>query len=210
MPKKIESIEKARACDKQVRDLLRRVEKTWVEIAQKCSEMKKHRWYKQLGFERFEDWMAEVVGKSKTVIYGAMRVVEDLAESVSSEDMREMTLENAKALSKVAPSKRAGLVERAKREPGPKFRASVNEVQPGTVDEKGSYHFEVWLEEKTELDVAELAVERAKILEATDSRPAAFERIISEFLTNHQEPEKERAALEKMGVAQAAVGARET
>jgi hypothetical protein len=204
------SLEKARDCDKRVRALVEKVEKTWVAIAQECAEMKKHRWYRDLGFTAFPDWMQEAVGRRKSTIYDAMGAIERLADDVSAEDLRDMTLENAKALSKVAPSKRRQLIEQAKREPGPEFRRSVNRVQPGTVDEKGSYHFEVWLEDKEELDVAERAIERAKILEATDSRAAAFERIVSDFLTSHEEPEAERAALERIGAEQAAVGAAES
>lgn len=205
--KKSASLEKARACDKRVRELVTRVEKTWVAIAQECAEMKKHRWYRELKFKTFPDWMQEAVGRRKSTIYDAMGAIERLADDVSAEDLREMTLENAKALSKVAPSKRRQLVERAKTEPGPEFRRSVNQVQPGTVDEKGSWHFEVWCEDKEELDVAEQAIEAAKVLEGTDSRAAAFERIVSDFLTSHAEPELERAALEQMGAEQAAVGA---
>jgi hypothetical protein len=198
-------LELARANHAEVLALIATIERTWVKIGKLCSNNRKHQWWSKLGYRSFRKWMHEVVGRRKSTIYVAMNAVEAL-EDVADDELEKMTLDNASRLSRVPRSKRTpDLVKRAQTETGKEFTRTVNGVAPGAIPEEASSHFEVWGEPSL-VAVAEQAIEVAMILERTDSRTLAFERVVSEFVLNHPEPELEREAFDRVEKDPAAAG----
>lgn len=185
---------KARAenLDRQVRGLVKDAEKTIFNVARLCSQCRREKLHKELGFPRFEAWLIARVGRRKSTIYLAMTAVEELDGQISDEQLHGLTLENAATLARVQPSRRLGLLEKAKNETAMAFRRTANNAAGGqVVEEAGEVLKEFWLEPSM-AEATEHAIRTAMILEDTESRPKAFERIISEFLVSHPDPELER------------------
>lgn len=193
---------KAKQIDREVRRIVLQIERSWVAIARLAASVKKQELHLKLGFRRFNDWLVDAVGRRKSTIYVAMAAVEELAD-VPDEKLKRMTLDNASKLARVPKSKRTPeLVERAQKETGKQFTRSVNHAAPGVLTEDDSAtHFEFWGEPSL-IAVVEQAIQVAMILERTDSRTKAIERVVSEFVLNHPEPELERAALDQQETGQ--------
>ena len=193
---KSESLELVRAkkLDGEIRQIVQAIERSWVTLGRMCSTFREKKYHKAMGFSCFNDWLMEAIGRRKSTVYLAMSVAEELKE-LPEDDLRQMTLDNALTLSRVPKSKRESLVESAKSQKAREFRHTANGTAPNATDEQGDVHFELWIPE-TLRAVIDQAIEIGKILECTDSRIVAMERVVSEFVVNHPEPEAEVAILQ--------------
>jgi hypothetical protein len=107
-------------------------------------------------------------------------------------DLAQMTEQNAYILSRVPKSRQPELVKAAKRQPERKFRETVEEAVPG-LHLEFSVHVELWVP-RSLAKVIERCIEKAKILNQTDSRTDAVEAIFAEYDLRHPDPEKELEA----------------
>jgi len=64
------AFEKAR----QVRKLVRAVDRMWFSVGGLCKQLRTERLYQELGFGRFDEWIQDAVGWSTSGAHVAMRV----------------------------------------------------------------------------------------------------------------------------------------
>ena len=84
-------------------------------------------------------------------------------------------MQNAEILSRVPKSKQAALVEAAQRQTEKEFRKTVEAIVP-SLHLEGNVHVEFWVP-RSLAAVVERCIEKAKVLNGTNSRTAAVEAI---------------------------------
>jgi hypothetical protein len=104
-------------------------------------------------------------------------------------DLSKITMQNAVILSRVPKSRQAGLVEAAQTQTEQKFRETVEATVPGLHLEH-SVHVEFWVPCSL-AEVIDRCLEKAKVLNQTDSRTDAVEAVFAEYDLRHPDPEKE-------------------
>lgn len=177
--------------DREVRKLVREVERTWFQIGRLCERCRSERLYRELGFERFDDWIRDAVGWSRSRAYVAMRAARELVP-IRDTDLARMTVQNTDILSRVPKSRQAALVRAAQTQTKQKFRETVDATVPG-LHLEDMVHVEFWLP-RSLAEVIERCIDKAKVLNETESRTAAVESIFAEYDVRHADPEKERKA----------------
>jgi hypothetical protein len=170
--------------DREVRKLVREVERTWFQIGRLCERCRSACLYRELGFERFDDWISDAVGWSRSRAYVAMRAARELVP-IRDVDLARMTIQNADLLSRFPKSKQAALVEAAVTQTERQFRETVEAAIPD-LHLESMVHVEFWVP-RSLADVIESCIARAKSLNETDSRTTALEAIFSEYHVNHAE-----------------------
>jgi uncharacterized protein YjaG (DUF416 family) len=177
--------------DSEVRQLVHEVDTLWLRIGRLCERCRSERLYQELGLERFDDWIRDAVGWSRSRAYVAMRAARDLVP-IRDAELDRMTMQNADILSRVPKSKQAALVEAAVIQTEREFRKTVEKTVPG-LHLEDMVHVEFWVP-RSLAEVIERCIEKAKVLNETDSRTAAVEAIFAEYDIRHADPEKEREA----------------
>ena len=183
-----EKKQRAIELDREVRKLVREVERTWFQIGRLCERCRSERLYQELGFERFDDWIRDAVGWSRSRAYVAMRAARELVP-IRDADLARMTVQNADILSRVPKSRQAALVEAALTQTEREFRETVDATVPG-LHLEDMVHVEFWVPRSLG-EVIERCIEKAKVLNETESRVAALESIFAEYDVQHADPEKE-------------------
>ena len=120
-----------------------------------------------------------------------MRAARDLVP-IRDAELDRMTMQNAEILSRVPKPKQAALVEAAQTQTEKEFRKTVENTVP-RLHLEGMVHVEFWVS-RSLAEVIESCVEKAKLLNETDSRTAAIEAIFAEYDVWQADPEKEREA----------------
>jgi hypothetical protein len=167
------------------------MDQVWLRVSRLCERCRSERLYQELGFERFEDWISDAVGWSRPRAYVAMRAARDLVP-IRDAELDRMTMQNAEILSRVPKPKQAALVEAAQTQTEKEFRKTVENTVP-RLHLEGMVHVEFWVS-RSLAEVIESCVEKAKLLNETDSRTAAIEAIFAEYDVWQADPEKEREA----------------
>jgi hypothetical protein len=177
--------------DREVRQLIRQIDTTWLTVGRLCARCKSEQLYLEIGFKRFDDWLREAVGWSRSRAYVAMSAARELVP-IRDADLSRMTMQNAYILSRVSRSKQGALVEAAQMQTEQAFRQTVEATVPGLHLEP-NFHVEFWVP-RSLAEVIERCVDKAKVLNQTDSRTDAIEAIFAEFDIRHPDPEKELEA----------------
>lgn len=126
-------IREAQRLDEKIVKTIDRVSKDFVVLGEMFQEMQDTGYHRALGFGQFGDYLkARYPGRSTSQINQAMRIVRELTSgdnpTVSKEDVREMSRDNAEGLAKL---KKQGLtitpelIEQAKSLPVYRFEAEV-------------------------------------------------------------------------------------
>jgi hypothetical protein len=186
-----EKKQRATELDCQVRKLVHELDRLSFRIGRLCEQCRSQQLYCELGFERFDDWIRDAVGCSRSLAYVAMRAARDLVP-IRDAELDRMTMQNADILSRVPKSKQAALVEAALTQTEREFRKTVETTVPG-LHLEAMVHVEFWVP-RSLAEVIERCIEKAKVLNETDSRTAAIEAIFADYDVWHSDPEKEREA----------------
>lgn len=177
--------------DREVRELVRKIETTWLSLGRLCERCRSEQLYLEIGFKRFDDWIRDAVGWSRSRAYVAMSAARELVP-IRDADLTGITVQNAYILSRVPKSRQAALVKAAQTQTEQRFRETVQATVPG-LHLEFSVHVEFWVP-RSLAEVIERCVEKAKVLNQTDSRTDAIEAIFAEFDIRHPDPEKELEA----------------
>ena len=177
--------------DLEVRELVRKMDQVWLRVGRLCERCRGERLYQELGFERFDDWICDAVGCSRSRAYVAMRAARDLVP-IRDADLNQMTMQNAEILSRVPKSKQPALVEAAQAQTEREFRKTVEAIVP-SLHLEGNVHVEFWVP-RSLAEVIERCIEKAKVLNETESKTAALEAIFAEYDLQHANPEEELEA----------------
>ncbi len=177
--------------DSEVRQLVCEMDRVWLRVGKLCERCRSERLYRELGFVRFDDWISDAVGWSRSRAYVAMRAARDLVP-IRDAELDQMTMQNADILSRVPKSKQAALVNAALTQTEREFRKTVEKTVPNLYLE-AMVHVEFWVP-RSLAEVIDRCIEKAKVLNETDSRTAAIEAIFAEYDIRHADPEKEREA----------------
>jgi hypothetical protein len=177
--------------DREVRKLVREMDQAWLRVGRLCEQCRSQELYRELGYERFDDWISDAVGWSRSRAYVAMRAARDLVP-IRDADLDQITMQNAEILSRVPKSKQARLVEAAQRQTEREFRETVDAIVPG-LHLEDKVHVEFWLP-RSLAEVIERCIEKAKVLNETGSKTAALEAIFAEYDLQHANPEEELEA----------------
>jgi hypothetical protein len=175
---------RAQQLDKEADDLARIIGRAWIRVATLCRECREQRFYKELGYERFGDWVEAKFGRSRSTAYAGMQAIEELcAGGMDGEEIESLTLANAIVLSKVPTSRRQELLEAANSETERTFEATVAEHVPGLALEGNVQVF--FTVPRSFVEVIERCIEKAKLEEETESRMIAVEAIFADFDLRH-------------------------
>lgn len=177
--------------DSEVRQLVCEMDRVWLRVGKLCERCRSERLYRELGFVRFDDWISDAVGWSRSRAYVAMRAARDLVP-IRDAELDQMTMQNADILSRVPKSKQAALVNAALTQTEREFRKTVEKTVPNLYLE-AMVHVKFWVP-RSLAEVIDRCIEKAKVLNETDSRTAAIEAIFAEYDIRHADPEKEREA----------------
>jgi hypothetical protein len=177
--------------DQEVRKLVRQIDTTWLTVGRLCARCKSDELYKELGFKNFDAWISDALGRSRSRAYVAMRAARELVP-IRDSDLAQMTMQNAYILTRVPKSRQPELVEAAKRQTERKFRETVETAVPG-LHLEFSVHVEFWVP-RSLAEVIERCLEKAMVLNQSDSRTDAIELIFAEFDQGHPHPERELEA----------------
>jgi hypothetical protein len=177
--------------DRQVRELVRKIETTWLSLGRLCEQCRRERLYLEIGFKSFDHWLRDAVTWSRSRAYVAMRAARELVP-IREADLLQITIQNATILSLVPKSRQPALVPAAKTETERKFRETVEAAVPGLHLEH-SVHVEFWVPCSLAA-VIERCIDKAKVLNQTESRTDAVEAIFAEYDIRHSDPEKELEA----------------
>ena len=177
--------------DREVRELVREMDRVWLRVGRLCDRCRRERLYQELGFERFDDWIADAVDWSRSRAYVAMRAARDLVP-IRDVELDKITMQNAEILSRVPKSKQAVLVEAAQMQTEREFRKTVETTFPG-LHLEAMVRVGFWVP-RSLAEFIESCIEMAKSLNQTESRTTAIEAICAEYHLCHAEPEKERKA----------------
>jgi hypothetical protein len=186
-----EKKQRATELDREVRKLVHELDRLWFRIGRLCEQCRSQQLYRELGFKTFDDWIRAAVGWSRSRAYVAMRAARDLVP-IRDADLAQITLQNANLLSRVPTSKQAALVRAAQTQTERQFRGTIEATVPG-LHLEDMVHVEFWVP-RSLTEVIERCIEKAKVLNDTDSRTAAIEAIFAEYDVSHADPEKEREA----------------
>jgi hypothetical protein len=178
--------------DLEVRELVREMDQVWLRVGRLCERCRSERLYQELGFERFDDWISDAVGWSRSRAYVAMRTARDLVP-IRDAELDRMTMQNAEILSRVPKSKQSALVEAAQTQTATEFRKTVEEIVPSLHIEENA-HVEFWVP-RSLAEVIDRCIEKAKALNETDSRTDAIEAIFAEYDVGHADSENEQEAV---------------
>ena len=177
---------RAQQLDKEADRLARIIGRAWIRVAQLCQECREQRYYKELGYERFGDWVEAKFGRSRSTAYAGMHAIEELcAGGMDETEIESLTLANAIVLSKVPTSRRKELLHAANSETERTFEHTVSERVPDLLLEGNVQVF--FTVPRSFVEVIERCIEKAKIQEETESRMIALEAIFSEFDVRHSE-----------------------
>jgi hypothetical protein len=191
MSRNTERKRQANDLDSEVRKLVREMDQVWLRVGRLCAQCKSERLYQELGFERFDDWINDAVGMSRSRAYVAMRAARDLVP-IRDTELNQMTMQNAEILSHVPKSRQPALVEAAISQTERVFRETVAVSVPG-LHLEANVHVEFWVP-RSLLEVIERCIKKAMVVNEIDSRTAAVEAIFPEYDVGHADPEKEREA----------------
>jgi hypothetical protein len=177
--------------DLEVRALVREMDRVWLRVGRLCARCRSELLYQELGFEKFDDWILDAVGWSRSRAYVAMRTARDLVP-IRDAELDRMTMQNAEILSRVPKSKQSALVEAAQTQTAREFRKTVEETVPSLHIEE-NVHVEFWVP-RSLAEVIDRCIEKAKVLNESESRTAAVESIFAEYDLQHANPEEELEA----------------
>jgi hypothetical protein len=183
--------QQATELDSEIRQLVREMDQVWLRVGRLCQRCRSERFYQELGFERFDDWVSDAVGWSRSRAYVAMRAARDLVP-IRDADLDQMTMQNAEILSRVPKSKQATLVEAAQTQNERDFRKTVEATVPSLHIEV-NVHVEFWVPSSL-AEIIERCIEKVKMLNETESRTAGLEAIFAEYDLQHPDPEEELEA----------------
>jgi hypothetical protein len=186
MSKNTERKRQANEVDCEVRQLVHQTDQVWLRIGRLCLRCRSERLYPELGFEKFDDWIIDAAGRSRSRAYLAMRMARDLVP-IRDAELDQMTMQNAEILSRVPKSKQPALVEAAKTQTEREFRKTVEATVPGLHIES-NVHLEFWVP-RSLAEVIERCIAKAMVVNETDSRTAAIEAIFAEYDVGHADPE---------------------
>jgi hypothetical protein len=175
--------------DRQVRQLVREIDTAWFRVGRLCERCRSERFYEELGYRKFADWINDVVGLSRSRAYVAMRAARELVP-IRDADLARMTVQNADLLSRVPKSKQTSLVPAAQTLTEREFRETIAAEVPGLHLEE-MVHIEFWVP-RSLLEVIDRCIEKAKVLNESESRTEAVEAIFAEYDVRHADAEKER------------------
>lgn len=179
--------QRAMQVDREVRRLVRDIDKLWFRVGRLCERCRSERLYEELGFTRFEDWITEAVGWSRSRAYVGMGAVRNLVP-IRDGDLSQITMQNAYLLSRVPMSEQVALVEAAKTQTEREFRKTVETSVPDLHLET-MVHVEFWVPSSL-AEMIDSCIEKAKALNATNSRNTAVEAIFAEYLLRYDEQEE--------------------
>jgi hypothetical protein len=177
--------------DREVRELVHKIETAWSSLGRLCEKCRRERLYLEIGFKSFDHWLHDTVSWSRSRAYVAMGEARELVQ-IRDGRLSKITLQNAATLSLVPKSRQADLVEAAQTQTERKFQETVVAAVPGLHLEP-SVHVQFWVP-RTLAAVIECSVDKAKILNQSESRTDAVELIFAEFDIRHPDPEKDLEA----------------
>jgi hypothetical protein len=177
--------------DRQFRELVRKIETTWLSLGRLCEQCRRERLYLEIGFKSFDHWLRDAATWSRSRAYVAMRAARDLVP-IRDAELSQITMQNAAILSLVPKSRQPELVEAAKRQTEREFQETVEAAVPG-LHVEFRVHVEFWAPGSL-AGVIERCLGKAKVLNHTDSRTDAVEAIFAEYDLRHPDPEKELEA----------------
>jgi len=171
---------RAQQLDKEADELARIIGRAWIRVAKLCQECRQQRFYKELGYERFGDWVEAKFGRSRSTAYAGMHAIEELcAGGMDETEIESLTLANAIVLSKVPTSRRKELLHAANSQTERTFEHTVSERVPGLLLEGNVQVF--FTVPRSFVPVIERCIEKAKRLNQTDSKTVALEAIFADF-----------------------------
>src|SRR5271157_3978405 len=80
--------------DREVRELVHKIETTWLSLGRLCERCLRERLYLEIGFKRFDDWLRDAVSWSRSRAYVAMWAARDLVP-IRDADLAGITVQNA-------------------------------------------------------------------------------------------------------------------
>ena len=116
--------QRATELDNEVRQTVAEIDRVWLRVGRLCERCRSERLFRELGFERFDDWISDAVGCSRSRAYVAMGAARGLVP-IRDADLNLMTMQNAEILSRVPKSKQPALVEAAQVQTEREFRKTV-------------------------------------------------------------------------------------
>lgn len=181
----------AQTRDGRVRELERQYIATWSELAELCRLIEEQQDWRALGFESYGKWLINACPHSRSAVYAARGLLEELKE-LQTADLREIPLGSAKTLAKIPASKRTDvIIAKAKSSKPAEFVTHVQEKHP-------ELHIETEVPRKYKFDasqakVIDAAITMANILEAEAmvegpmmADEVALEKICADFMRRHQ------------------------
>jgi len=115
-----------------------------------------------------------------------MRAARNLVP-IRDEELSQITMQNAAILSMVPKPRQPELVEAAKTQTEREFQQTVEEAVPG-LHLEFSVHVEFWVP-RTLAEVIERCLDKAKVMNQTNSRTDAAEAIFAEYDLRHPDPQ---------------------
>lgn len=177
--------------DRRVRELERRHVATWSEMAELCRLIDEQGDWKVLGFESYGKWLKDAAPQSRSAVYAARGILEELKE-VPTDEIRQMALGSAKALAMVPASKRTReLVRRATQERPQAFTATVQAKHP-------ELHIETTMPRKFKFEASQSMVidaamlmanilETGELMDEPEMAPEALlEKICADYMDRHR------------------------
>ena len=126
----------ARAHDARMKEIERNLSAAWSEMAEIAVQVRDNEEYLLLGFSSFGSWLLDAVPRSRSTVYAAIGLLEELKD-VPMEDLRLMSVGCAHVLKKLdkASRTRQDVLEAAKSQPPSDFAATVSETVPTSLVE---------------------------------------------------------------------------
>jgi len=172
--------------DKRAREIERQRTEQWSELADICMCVRDAEEWRILGFSSFNRWLLDAVPKSRSSVYAAMGVVEEL-QDVTKEDLSQIEQGNATILSKLPKKMRQSrkVIAAAKSLPPRKFIEKIQEQAPDLhIEQKVARKLKFTPTQEKTIDAAIGMVRLLTEDEMSDED--ALESICADYLEGHR------------------------
>jgi predicted lipase len=105
--------------------------RSWMKVALACRQCRNERIWELAGSTGFGAWLGETTGKSRSYVYSGIDAIDKLEGSIEETKISDLTLDNARLLSKVPTSRREELFEAARNSTAEKLLEAIEREVPG-------------------------------------------------------------------------------